>query len=268
MAEPIDTRLLAEPTEQSEDLHSDATRITRASLDEHADATAEEQSRTHRWWRPAFLGGASAGAVLLRTNRAAAASVADDVMALQTAASLENLAVNVYTTAAGLPFIQSSQPALRTAPAHPGRARAAALLGRLPPGTPPRPPPPRPRRRAVPRPRTTLPPDSRTPGRRPGSRAAGPEALTAHIPALAALLDSLTATAVTHDRERGDTWPVIATRLHLEPETARRRHVNRRRLVPDLHAQTTRTPARVIQPTPAPAHWPPPGDHCQICLIR
>ncbi|MEU8133755.1 hypothetical protein [Streptodolium elevatio] len=74
--------------------------------------------------------------------------------------------------------------------------------------------------------------------------AAGPEALTAHIPALAALLDSLTATAVTHDRERGDTWPVIATRLHLEPETARRRHVNRRRLVPDLHAQTTRAPAR------------------------
>ncbi|MEU8133758.1 ferritin-like domain-containing protein [Streptodolium elevatio] len=113
MAEPIDTRLLAELTEHSEDLHSDATRITRASLDEHADATAEEQSRTHRWWRPAFLGGAAAGAVLLGSSRAAAASVADDVMALQTAASLENLAVNVYTTAAGLPFIQSGNAVVK-----------------------------------------------------------------------------------------------------------------------------------------------------------
>ncbi|WP_436776390.1 ferritin-like domain-containing protein [Yinghuangia sp. YIM S09857] len=107
MAEPIDTRLLAELTEQSEDLHSDATRITRTSLDEYGDATTEAAGgyAKRRWWRPGLLGGAAAGAVLLGTGRAAA-SAAEDVMALQTAASLENLAVNVYTTAAGLPFIQ------------------------------------------------------------------------------------------------------------------------------------------------------------------
>ena len=45
------------------------------------------------------------GAALLGVTRAAAAS-SSDVMALQTAASIENLAVSVYTTAAGLSFIK------------------------------------------------------------------------------------------------------------------------------------------------------------------
>ncbi|MCF2533521.1 hypothetical protein [Yinghuangia soli] len=49
-------------------------------------------------------------------------------------------------------------------------------------------------------------------------------ALSACIPALASLLDHLTSLAVHHDRARGDSWPVIAARLNLEPETARRRH--------------------------------------------
>ncbi|WTX01027.1 ferritin-like domain-containing protein (plasmid) [Streptomycetaceae bacterium NBC_01309] len=120
MAEPIDTRLLAELTEHSEDLHSDATRITRASLDEYGETAAERAARgpareegRHRWWRPAFLGGAAAGAVLLGAGRAAAASAAEDVMVLQTAASLENLAVSVYTTAAGLPFIQTGNAVVK-----------------------------------------------------------------------------------------------------------------------------------------------------------
>ncbi|HSA48513.1 MAG TPA: ferritin-like domain-containing protein [Yinghuangia sp.] len=109
MEDPIDTRLLAELTEQSEDLHSDASRITRASLDEYGQATETQHRkpppRTRRWWRPGLLGGAAAGAVLLGAGRAGAAN-ADDIKALQTAASLENLAVNVYTTAAGLPFVR------------------------------------------------------------------------------------------------------------------------------------------------------------------
>ncbi|MEU8136009.1 ferritin-like domain-containing protein [Streptodolium elevatio] len=112
MAEPIDTRLLQGLTEQSEDLHSDATRLTRAALDEYADTAAERYGR-RRWWRPGFLGGVAAGAVLLGAGRATAASAADDVMALQTAASLENLAVNVYTTAAGLPFIQNGNAVVK-----------------------------------------------------------------------------------------------------------------------------------------------------------
>ncbi|WP_436776387.1 hypothetical protein [Yinghuangia sp. YIM S09857] len=73
---------------------------------------------------------------------------------------------------------------------------------------------------------------------------AGPEALSAHVPALAALLDTLTVTAVAHDREHGDSWPVIAARLHLEPETARRRHVNKRHRAADLPPQATGTATR------------------------
>jgi hypothetical protein len=73
----IDTRLLSELTEQSQDLHSDATRITTAALGAFAD-----------------------GQDGVRAN-------ANDIMALQTAASIENLAVSVYTTAAGLGFIKS-----------------------------------------------------------------------------------------------------------------------------------------------------------------
>ncbi|WTW93895.1 ferritin-like domain-containing protein [Streptomycetaceae bacterium NBC_01309] len=104
MAEFIDTRLLAELTEQSGDLHSDATRLTRASLDE---------------------------------SRRAVAATADDVMALQTAASLENLAVNVYRTAAGLPFIKDGNQVViafieRTTAQHVAHAQAfnaAAVKG-------------------------------------------------------------------------------------------------------------------------------------------
>ncbi|HEX5117756.1 MAG TPA: ferritin-like domain-containing protein [Pseudonocardiaceae bacterium] len=74
----IDTRLLTELTVQSQDLNSDAVRITRDALDE--------------------FGAPQRAAVLAATNT--------DLMALRTAASVENLAVSVYTTAAGLPFIK------------------------------------------------------------------------------------------------------------------------------------------------------------------
>jgi hypothetical protein len=67
----IDTRLLAELTEQSQDLDSDARRITAVALGELATPDST------------------------------------DVMALQTAASIENLAVSVYTTASGLSFVKS-----------------------------------------------------------------------------------------------------------------------------------------------------------------
>jgi rubrerythrin len=79
--EHLDTRFLAELTEQSQDLNSDALRITREALTEY-----EQQEPARRWWQRA--------------------ATSDDIMALQTAASLENLAVSVYTTAAGLSFIK------------------------------------------------------------------------------------------------------------------------------------------------------------------
>ncbi|MEZ0064471.1 rubrerythrin [Streptacidiphilus sp. MAP12-20] len=107
--ERIDTRLLAELTEQSQDLNSDALRITRGAIEEYA-----EQAAPRRWWqRGGTVAALAGGAVPLGTGKAAAASGStDDVMALQTAASLENLAVSVYTTAAELPFIKDGNKAV------------------------------------------------------------------------------------------------------------------------------------------------------------
>lgn len=104
-AQHIDTRLLEELTEQSQDLNSDAVKITRSAL---TDFAADAEPRPTGWWR---RGGAVAGLVgafaLLGGTRAfAATATADDIMALQTAASLENLAISVYQTAATLPFIK------------------------------------------------------------------------------------------------------------------------------------------------------------------
>ncbi|MFD7450645.1 ferritin-like domain-containing protein [Kitasatospora sp. NPDC059827] len=109
-SEHIDTRLLEELTEQSQDLNSDALRISRGALTDFAEGTEPPR----RWWqRGATLGALAGGAGLLSAVRAAAASPsasasasADDIRALQTAASLENLAVSVYQTAAALPFIK------------------------------------------------------------------------------------------------------------------------------------------------------------------
>ncbi|HEY3482091.1 MAG TPA: ferritin-like domain-containing protein [Streptomyces sp.] len=105
--ERIDTRLLEELTEQSQDLNSDAVRITEEALGDFTEVAGAGQARSSRWWR---RGGAVAGVVgaatLLGSARAAAASSSDDIMALRTAASIENLAISVYRTAAGLPFIK------------------------------------------------------------------------------------------------------------------------------------------------------------------
>ncbi|MDY0811389.1 ferritin-like domain-containing protein [Kitasatospora purpeofusca] len=108
--EHIDTRLLVELTEQSQDLDSDASRITRSAL---ADFGQAVEPVRRRWWERGGALAAAAGTVALLGGRRAFAdspspsgSMADDIMALQTAASIENLAVSVYRTAAGLPFIK------------------------------------------------------------------------------------------------------------------------------------------------------------------
>ncbi|MEU2183975.1 ferritin-like domain-containing protein [Streptomyces thermolilacinus] len=102
--EHLDTQLLKELTEQSQDLNSDALRVTRAAL---TDFTASAEADRRRWWqRRTTVLGAAGAATLLGAGRAMAAT-SNDIMALQTAASLENLAVNVYQTAAGLPFIKN-----------------------------------------------------------------------------------------------------------------------------------------------------------------
>ncbi|MFC5034504.1 ferritin-like domain-containing protein, partial [Streptomyces fildesensis] len=101
--ERIDTRLLETLTEQSQDLNSDALRITSSALDDFTEATAP---RSRRWWQRGGAVAGAAGAAALLSSARAAATTGDDIMALQTAASLENLAISVYQTAAGLPFIK------------------------------------------------------------------------------------------------------------------------------------------------------------------
>ena len=105
----IDTRLLAELTEQSQDLDSDARRITGDALGEFAEEQGGRRAGKHAGGMAAGLLGA--GALLLGGAKKASAATATpnstDVMALQTAASIENLAVSVYTTASGLSFIKS-----------------------------------------------------------------------------------------------------------------------------------------------------------------
>ena len=137
--EAIDTRLLAHLTEQSQDLHSDASRITRQALTEYAEDRREvRRGRGPGAWAAGLLG---AGAVLLGSARAEAASASpsgspdkNDIMALQTAASIENLAVMVYNAASQLSFIKSGNAAVmefitKTAAQHEahGKAFNAAL---------------------------------------------------------------------------------------------------------------------------------------------
>ncbi|MGV9263802.1 ferritin-like domain-containing protein [Kitasatospora sp. NPDC003701] len=132
-SEHIDTRLLEELTEQSQDLNSDALRITRGALTDFGQAGEPVRSR---WWqRGGFLAAAAGTAALLGSGRAFAdspspsGSAADDIMALQTAASIENLAVSVYRTAAGLPFIKDGNKTVaafiaKTTQQHQGHAEA------------------------------------------------------------------------------------------------------------------------------------------------
>ena len=106
MGDPrIDTRLLNELTVQSQDLNSDAVRITHEALGEFTEQQ-EERVAKHRWRPAGVIAGLLGAGVVLGTGRASAAT-SSDIQALQTAASIENLAISVYTTAAGLPFIKS-----------------------------------------------------------------------------------------------------------------------------------------------------------------
>jgi Ferritin-like domain len=120
----IDDTRLRDLLEQSQDLHSDAMNITGGSLDElveighderrenGADALTEVDEPTRR---RALLGGLPTSGVLaaagLGTAMAALlaspafANKAMDVQMLQTAASIENLAVATYGTALSLDFI-------------------------------------------------------------------------------------------------------------------------------------------------------------------
>ncbi|HEY4020636.1 MAG TPA: ferritin-like domain-containing protein [Pseudonocardiaceae bacterium] len=101
----IDTRLLTELTVQSQDLNSDAVRITQQALGEFTEEGREGSGR--RWGSAGLFAGLVGAGIVAGAGRAMAATADTDVQALQTAASIENLAVSVYQTAAGLSFIKT-----------------------------------------------------------------------------------------------------------------------------------------------------------------
>lgn len=125
---PIDDRALNGLVEQSQDLHTDAMRATRTSLDELIELGHEQRTRSdldpaesqqsalshQAAIRKGLAGGGALaatafGATLLGlTASSAFADTPTDIQMLQTAASIENLAVSTYKTALTLPYIGGS----------------------------------------------------------------------------------------------------------------------------------------------------------------
>jgi hypothetical protein len=110
---PTDERALLE---ESDDLHADAMRQTRSALTDVVERGREirarggwepEENRFFHRNRTALLTAAGLGAVATLGAQAAFADTPADVAAAQTAASIENLAIKVYNTAAALPFMKS-----------------------------------------------------------------------------------------------------------------------------------------------------------------
>jgi ferritin-like protein len=124
----LDERALDALIEESQDLHSDAMRATSESLAEvvgngqerrasggiDPDETAaynEARRANLRTGLTALAGigtfGVAAGILSVLDSSPAFADTAADVAAAQTGASIENLAIAVYTKAAGLPFMKT-----------------------------------------------------------------------------------------------------------------------------------------------------------------
>jgi hypothetical protein len=107
----FDDGRLAELTEESQDLHSDAMRGTRAALGEMVERSGESSHRhepelgRRNFLRRSIFAAGTVGAgvgsgLLTRAVTTVFADSSADVQMLQTAASIENLAVAVYTNPA------------------------------------------------------------------------------------------------------------------------------------------------------------------------
>ncbi len=121
---PSDPRALNELLEESQDLQADALRPTHEALDElvevshssdHDDVISnqafhvEHQDRLRASLGATTLLGAAGGAALVGLLASPAfASSSSDVQILQTANSIENLAISTYKTALTLPYIGGS----------------------------------------------------------------------------------------------------------------------------------------------------------------
>ncbi|HET9050951.1 MAG TPA: ferritin-like domain-containing protein [Candidatus Dormibacteraeota bacterium] len=102
--------------EVCEDMHSDGMRTARNALDEAVEIGQEQRAHTQPATDPGrrtflrkslfaagVLGAGIGASQLARTTLLVAADAGSDIEMLQTAASIENLAVAVYTKAASLP---------------------------------------------------------------------------------------------------------------------------------------------------------------------
>ena len=111
---PLDEPRLHDLIEQSQDIHSDAMRATTKTLDEVVELGRASQAhdrvdgdRRRFLTRSLFAAGTvtagAFGAGFLRNAVTRVYAAGTDLDALQTSAAIENLAVAVYTKAAGLP---------------------------------------------------------------------------------------------------------------------------------------------------------------------
>lgn len=89
---------------QSDDLHADAMRQGRQDLQDYTEAARDARASRRRSTAAGALIVGTVGAAVLGSATAAWADD-EDIQVLQTAASLENLAVGTYKTALTLPFI-------------------------------------------------------------------------------------------------------------------------------------------------------------------
>lgn len=112
----IDEGRFRELMVESDDLQSDAMKSARSGLNSYVDAALEAR---HSRRRQLGIGGALVGAGVLGAGALFAspafAASSKDVMALQTAASIETLAIGTYKKALTLPFIGggSANPVVR-----------------------------------------------------------------------------------------------------------------------------------------------------------
>jgi hypothetical protein len=104
----LDDRALQGLMEESQDLHTDAMRDGRDQLGDYVEAAKEARFEHSRALGTGALVAGAAGAAVLATSMPAFAAGSKDVQILQTAASIENVAIATYTLALGLDFIGGS----------------------------------------------------------------------------------------------------------------------------------------------------------------
>lgn len=108
MSNSLDDRALLGLMECSEDLHADAMRVGRDQLGDYVEAGQESRLERSRGLGAGAVVAGAAGAAVLASALPAHAVGSADVQVLQTAASIENLAIATYGVALQLPFIGGS----------------------------------------------------------------------------------------------------------------------------------------------------------------